>query len=308
MKIVSFLPSATEIVFALGLDKELFAVTFKCDYPPEARQKSVIVRPAVDMAGMTQNEIDQTVREQQNSGNSIYRIDEEALHAIQPDIILTQNLCQVCAPSEKDLMSVCQNLASRPQIIDLSPSGLEDIFDDIQRIGDKCLRPEAAQDLIRHLQERVKKICREREQMQIIPRVLFLEWLDPLFSGGHWVPEMIEMAGGRDIFAKAGEKSRQIKWQDALDFKPEIILLSPCGMNLEKCVSDSKLLLQYPHLDQTPAFQNAQIYAVDANAYFARPGPRVVSGIEILAKIFHPEIFEDLETPADSSSRLFLNR
>jgi len=306
MKIVSFLPSATEIIFALGLEKELLAVTFECDYPAGASVKPVIVRPFINMSGLSQNQIDQTVREQQKSGNGLYRIDENLLKAIEPDIILTQNLCQVCAPSEKDLITVSKNLPSRPQIIDLSPSCLEDIFENILRIGRICLRQEQAQNLVRHLQERIKKICRERMQLKVIPRVLFLEWLYPLFSGGHWIPDMIEIAGAQDIFAKAGEKSRQIDWQDALAAEPEIILLSPCGMNLEKCAADAKLLLQYKDLDRTPAYQNERIYALDANAYFARPGPRVVDGIEILAKIFHPDIFETIETPPESFRRLFL--
>lgn len=306
MKIVSFLPSATEIIFALGLENELFAVTFECDYPPGARQKPVIVRPAVEMSSMSQNQIDQIVREQQKSGDGIYRIDEVLLKKIQPDIILTQNLCQVCAPSENDLASVCKSLSPSPKIINLSPAGLEDIFENILRIGYKCMRQERSQNLVHQLEERVKKICRERQQMGKIPRVAFLEWLDPIFSAGHWIPEMIEIAGGQIIFAEYGQKSKRMDWKNVLDFSPEIIILSPCGMNLQKCISEANILLQYKNLNQTPAYQNGQIYAVNANAYFARPGPRVIEGLEILAKIFHPDIFQDLETPVDGSSRLFL--
>ncbi|MBI1869561.1 MAG: cobalamin-binding protein [Chlamydiae bacterium] len=291
MRIVSFLPSATEIVYSLGLGDQLVGVTHECDFPPEAKSKPIVVRANLDTAHLEQNEIDRLVSQHLRKGKSLYQVDELLLKKLIPDLIITQNLCQVCAPSGNEVTQSLKSLPHSPKILWLTPKNLNDIFKNILEVGQTINHEKKANELVQSLQERIKKIKEFTDHLIERPKVFFMEWLDPIYNGGHWISEMIKISGGFDPLAQDGSDSKRIDWQDVLDLAPEIIILSPCGMNLDQVIKQSSLLKKYSHWQKLPAVQKNQVFAVDANAYFARPGPRIVEGIEILAKIIHPELF-----------------
>ncbi|VAX29852.1 ABC transporter, substrate-binding protein (cluster 8, B12/iron complex) [hydrothermal vent metagenome] len=292
MKIVSFLPSATEMLYTLGLEDQLVGITHECDFPVAAAEKPVVVRNVIDMTNFTQEEIDQTVKTVMHEGKSLYAVDELLLKQIAPDLILTQDLCQVCAPSGNEVSRVLEHLPKKPQIEWLTPTCLNDIFENFLQIGRATGKENAALEIVKTLKKRVAEIRTKVSQVKSRPRVFFMEWLSPPYCGGHWVGEMIDIAGGDDSLAKKGADSVRVPWESILAAEPEILILSPCGFDLEKTLQEAHLLKEYPHWETLPAVKNGRVYAVDANSYFARPGPRVVDGIELLAHLFHPEVFE----------------
>ncbi len=291
MNIVSFLPSATEMLYALGLDKQLVGVTHECDYPEAAKDKTVVVKNAIDMQNFTQAEIDQCVSDTVKAGKSLYAVDEQQLKALAPDLILTQDLCQVCAPSGNEVSRLLKHLPKAPEIVWLTPTCLADIFKNMAQIASATGTETRAAAQIRVLQDRVEAVKKKTDTLKHLPRVFFMEWLSPPYCGGHWVGEMIEIAGGLDPLAKKGADSVRVPWESVVAAAPEILILSPCGLDLEKTLAQASLLTEYHGWEKLPAVQNGRVYAVDANSYFARPGPRVVDGIELLAHLLHPDIF-----------------
>jgi iron complex transport system substrate-binding protein len=288
-RIVSFLPSATEMVFALGLGDQLAGVTHECDYPPEAKNKPIIVRSVLEQ-GLTQREIDDAVSERLQNGVSLYEPDEQALLRIEPDLILTQNLCSVCAPSGNEISRLLQILPHKPQILWLTPKSLTEIFGNIREVGEATHRSEEADALIEKLSGRIAAVAAAVRDRATTPRVFCMEWIDPLYCSGHWVPEMVRCAGGVDRLGRAGRDSVRISWEEVQRCAPEIIVVMPCGFDLEKATAAAdELLPNLPHWGDLPAVRSGRVYAVDANAYFARPGPRVVDGIELLAHLIHPD-------------------
>jgi iron complex transport system substrate-binding protein len=235
MQICSFLPSATEILYALGMGDSVSGVTFECDYPPEARQKPIVVDTLIH-GGLTPQEIDQAVRKQAAAGGSLYFVDLVKLKEIQPDFVITQDLCNVCAISEPDLAKAISELPSRPHIISLSPHTLEQVLQDIETVGAAIGRQSEARTLVDGLRRRVDRV-RSNVRREKPLRVLCLEWLSPLFQGGHWIPEMVEMAGGDPVLATPGEKSIRISWEQVLDADPEVIVVMPCGFHLEDAIA-----------------------------------------------------------------------
>ncbi|MFQ5596466.1 MAG: cobalamin-binding protein [Nitrospiria bacterium] len=292
MRIVSFLPSATEIVYALGLEDQLVGVTHECDYPPGAKKKPVAVRNALEMAGFNQSEIDQCVREAVHTGKSLYAVDEALLKTAEPDLILTQDLCQVCAPSGNEMARLLKHLPKPPEILWLTPACLDDIFENINAVGTATGKASEANALVDELRLRVRTTQDRVQKLHSRPRVFFMEWLSPPYCGGHWVGEMIALAGGSDPFAKHGADSVRIAWDEIAAYAPEMLILSPCGFNLSQVVDQAELLTHYSGWALLPAVKNGRVFAVDANSYFARPGPRVVDGIELLAHLFHPGHFK----------------
>lgn len=292
MKIVSFLPSATEMLYALGLEDQLAGVTHECDFPAAARKKPVVVRNTMDMTTLTQQEIDQAVKKAAHEGLSLYAVDEQVLKNIAPDLILTQDLCQVCAPSGNEVSRLLQYLPKKPEIVWLTPSCLNDIFETLLHVGRATGREAVAIAYLETLQNRLQVIKKKVSHLKSRPRVFFMEWLSPPYCGGHWVGEMIDIAGGLDPLAKTGVDSVRVPWESVVAAAPEILILAPCGLDLEKTVAQASLLTEYHGWEKLPAVKNGQVYAADANSYFARPGPRVVDGIELLAHLFHPELFE----------------
>lgn len=279
-RIVSFLPAGTEMVHALGAGSELVGRSHECDYPESVVDLPIVSRPTLDLDDASPGAIDRAVAERMDSGDTLYRIDEVLLRDLRPDVILTQNLCRVCAPSGDELTRAVRKFDLRPEVLFLTPRTVGEIEENILAVGGAIGRGGEAADLVRSNSERLAKL---RKKLAGAPnrRVVFLEWTDPLFCGGHWVPEMITLAGGDDPLGRAGQDSVRMEWDDVIAAKPEMIIVSPCGYRLERSVELARKMPRVP---------GAQVYAVDANAYFARPGPRVIEGVELLAHLFHPDL------------------
>jgi iron complex transport system substrate-binding protein len=290
-RIVSFLPSATEMVCALGLGDRLMGVTHECDYPPEIASKPVVVRNVLPIESMSQPEIDVAVTQRLRDGLSLYRVDEALMRQIGPDLIVTQDLCQVCAPSGNEVSQLLKVLPTNPQILWLTPKCLEQIFDNLRDLGAATGRGQAAEALIADGRARLEKIGAAARTAASRPRVFCMEWMDPVYCCGHWVPEMVRIAGGIDQLGREGSDSVRVPWEEVLRWKPEILIVMPCGFDLEKAADQARMLASYPGWADLPAVRNGRAYAVDANSYFARPGPRVIEGTELLAHLLHPDLF-----------------
>ena len=288
MRICSLLPGATEIAYALGLEAQIVGVTHECDYPPDAQYKPILVKSAIDPKTMTSAEIDRKVAELLQAGKGLYSIDEAGFIAAAPDIILTQGLCEVCALDYAEVEKAAAKLARPPQILSLNPHSLNDILDDIQRVGAITQRDQRAGAMMRELRQRIEAIGYEETPYR--PRVVCLEWFEPLYTAGHWVPEMVALAGGRDVLGQAGQPSARIEWQQVIDAKPEVLLLMPCGFDTRRTVREATPLRALPGWQDLPAVKTANVYALNGNAYFSRPGPRLINGLEILARLLHPPI------------------
>jgi iron complex transport system substrate-binding protein len=294
MRIISLLPSATEIVYALELGDSLVGVTHECDYPAAAGAKPVVTRSALDHSGATSAEIDHAVSSQLAHGLSIYELDEALLAALQPDLILTQALCEVCAVSYATVQRAVQDVSAQmhgvaPRVLSLEPRSLQDIFQTIEAVGEATGTAARAALLVAGLRQRV-----ERVRAQVVagrrPRMAFLEWVDPLYGPGLWVPELVQIAGGTPGLGHAHKESRQLAWSDIIAFAPEIMLIAPCGLGVERAVEEAMQAL--PHRagwDALPAVRAGHVYVADGNAYFSRPGPRIVDSLEMLAELMHPE-------------------
>jgi len=279
-RIVSFLPAGSEIVHALGAGAELVGRSHECDYPASVQALPVVSKPSLDLDGLNQAEIDAAVSGRLASGESLYVVDELLLRDLAPDVILTQDLCQVCAPSGNELTRALKSLPSNPTVIYLTPRTLAEIDDNIIAVGEAIGRGDQANALVARNHERVERVRASTRTLTRRPRVTFLEWTDPLFCAGHWVPEMIEIAGGDDRLGRPGADSVRISWDDVHAQSPEIVIVAPCGYHLAQAERMARDL---------PPIPGARVYPVDANAFFARPGPRYVDGIELLAKIFTGE-------------------
>lgn len=299
-RIVSFLPSATEIACALGLEDSLLGITHECDYPASVRTKPVVVRNVLPIEQMNQSEIDRAVAERMRAGLSLYQIDEKLLGEIAPDLILTQDLCQVCAPSGNEVSQVLKLLPKTPQILWMTPRSVSEIFDNIRDLGAATGRVDEAQRLIDNCTTRLDTLSTRTAAIATRPRVFCMEWLDPVYASGHWVPELVHAAGGRDEIGRAGGESVRVSWDDIFSFAPEVLVIMPCGFNLQQTLNQvssvfgpSDSIAHDPRFLNLPAVKNARVYAVDANSYFARPGPRIVEGAELLARLIHPDLFAD---------------
>jgi iron complex transport system substrate-binding protein len=290
-RIVSFLPSATEMACALGLGDRLLGITHECDYPPEITGKPIVVRNVLPIESMSQSEIDSAVTQRLRDGLSLYRVDETLMREIAPDLILTQDLCQVCAPSGNEVSQLLKALPTSPQILWLTPKCLEQIFDNLRDLGEATGRAQTAEALIAEGRIRLERIETAARMAPSRPRVFCMEWIDPVYCSGHWVPEMVRIAGGIDSLGREGADSVRIPWQDVLRWEPEVLIVMPCGFGLEKAADQARQLSTYPGWADLPAVRDSRVYAVDANSYFARPGPRVVEGTELLAHLLHPDRF-----------------
>ncbi len=290
-RIVSFLPSATEMLCALGLEDQLVGITHECDYPASVKGKPVVVRSAVPVETMTQPQIDQAVTERLQNGLSVYQVDEKLLQDVAPDLIVTQDLCQVCAPSGNEVTQALNMLPRKPQILWLTPRSLQEINANLREIGEATGRLNQAEELIAAGHARIKNIAAITDPLVSRPRVFCMEWIDPIYCSGHWVPEMVKIAGGIDELSRMGTDSVRIAWEDVLKWAPEVLIIMPCGCHLDKVLELAPLLSARPGWFDLPAVRNGRVYAVDANSYFARPGPRVIDGAELLAHLIHPELF-----------------
>jgi iron complex transport system substrate-binding protein len=301
MRIVSLLPSATEIVCAIGLGDELVGVTHECDYPPEAVGKPIITRSVQDLTASSSRDIHRLVSAAVHGGSSLYALDEDALAAAKPDLIVTQELCRVCAVSYRDVNEVARAIDADITVVSLEPTSIEGIFNTITTVGAMAEAEDAAIDLVESLRERLgaveAQVQARREAGQRPPRVVGLEWLEPPFAVGHWVPEQIRRAGGWDLLGLDGERSSQTTWDEIADVDPEMLLLMPCGFHLAETVAEWTRTPRHPSYPELAAARRDRIFALDGSAYFSRPGPRVIDGIELLAEIFDPAGFVDIAPP-----------
>ena len=292
-RIVSLLPAATEIATALGLLDQVVGVSHECDFPAETNARPRVTHCAVHNTGLTSGEIDQWVRRALRDNGTIYTIDELLLRQLRPDVILTQKLCDVCAVGYGTVARLAETLPGPPKVVNLEPTSLSDIFADIRHVAEACGVPQRADELITSLSERVATVRRRAKRVSYRPRCFLMEWVDPPFCSGHWGPELVEIAGGQDSLGRRHQPSVQVDWREVIHARPEIMLLALCGYDINRARRDYELLRNFPDFDSLPAAQNRRIHVVDANAYFSRPGPRIVDSLEMLAGILHPAEFEE---------------
>ncbi|HEX8975397.1 MAG TPA: cobalamin-binding protein [Solirubrobacteraceae bacterium] len=288
MRIVSLVPSATEMLFALGLGGDLVAVTHECDFPPPALALPKVTRDVLP-SGLDAAQIDAAVKERTLAGESIYELDADALHELAPDLIVTQALCAVCAVSYNDVRAIAEEIPTRPEVISLDPHTVGEVLGDARTLAQATGRKDAGVELIQAAAARIDRI-RVAVKDARRPRVAALEWLDPPFAAGHWTPQLIDFAGGEDVLGFAGENSEERTWEEVAASQPDIVIVMPCGYDAEIAHREAEM-----HRDQLAGLGAGEVIAVDASAYFSRPGPRIVDGLELLASILHPELVP--ETP-----------
>lgn len=292
MNIVSFLPAATEMAYALGLGAEVKAVSHECDYPAEAKTKPVVVHLAVNLDGLSAREIDERVSRQLHERGTLYEVDEAILRAVRPDLLMTQNLCQVCAPSGTEVTRAIAGLQPPPEVLWMTPRSLEGILQNIRDLGSHVARETEAGRLEDSMLGELTSLRVQTERGLSRPRVFCMEWVDPVFCAGHWVPEMVDAAGGVDDLAKRGVESTRIPWEDVRRWAPEVLVVAPCGYHLPRGREEAAHLRGLPGWDSLPAVQSGRVFVVDADSYVSRPGPRIVEGAKLFAHLFHPDEFE----------------
>jgi iron complex transport system substrate-binding protein len=285
VRICSLLPSATEIVCSLGLEASLAGVSHECDYPPSVRSKPVLTRSRIDQSGKSSAEIDALVSQKLHEHDGIYALDEQLLAQLRPDLILTQELCEVCAVSYEQVCEAVRALRGDQIVLSLEPNDLAGILATIAAVGEATRRQTDATALITVLESDLEELRATGSQRARRPRVACLEWLDPPFSAGHWVPEMVAIAGGIDVLATPRDRSKRLTWDDVASAEPDVLVLMPCGFDVNGTAAACRSVLEAGAMKATPASITGEVYAVDANAYFSRPGPRIVRGVEILVEI-----------------------
>jgi iron complex transport system substrate-binding protein len=286
MRIVSLVPSATETLFALGLGGEVTAVTHECDHPPEARDLPKVTRDVIG-AGLGPAEIDRAVRELTEQGRAIYELDEERLRRAQPDLIVTQALCPVCAVSIEDVRALAERMEPEPEVISLDPHTLGEVLGDVRTLAEATDARDAGVDLVQDAAARIDRV-RLAVRAEGRVRVAALEWLDPVYVAGHWTPQLIEYAGGEDVLGLPGEHSERRSWDEVRHAKPEVVVVMPCGYDADRAAEEA-----YDYADDLAALGAKRVVAVDAAAYFSRPGPRLIDGLELLGHVLHPDRLPD---------------
>jgi iron complex transport system substrate-binding protein len=289
MRIVSLVPHATELLFALGAGLEIVGVTHECDFPPAAKQRPRVTRDVLP-AGLSAAEIDAAVRERTLEGEAIYELDRDALAALEPDLIVTQALCPVCAVSYDEVAQVAKTLPSTPRVIALDPKTLGETLGDVRTLAQATDRREAGIALVRDIAARIDRV-KLAVRAQPRPRVAALEWLDPVFVAGHWTPQLIELAGGEDVLGLPGEPSQTLSWETLAAAAPEVVVVMPCGYDERRAHAEAVTYAQ-----ELASLKAARTVAVNASAYFSRPGPRLVDGLELLAHILHPQRIAEAPT------------
>jgi iron complex transport system substrate-binding protein len=290
-RIVSLLPSATEIICALGLADVLVAVTHECDYPSVVLGKPQITRSRL-RPGMSSGEIDTAVRTQlASNAHSLYTIDRSLLAELKPDLVITQQLCAVCTVDMEDVLDAISELPHIPEVINLEPTSLNEVLGDIEMLGEATNHAGASRILVNSLAARIEQVRETVSHAMVQPRVAFLEWIDPLFCGGHWNPELVRLAGGNDPLGREGESSERIEWKQVAEFAPEVMVISCCGFSAERARQDLPIIEEMPGFADLPCVRHNRIHVVDGSAYFSRPGPRLVDSLEMLAQFLHPALY-----------------
>jgi iron complex transport system substrate-binding protein len=287
MRIVSLVPSATEIVCSLGLSDALVGISHDCDFPPEVLGKPVLSEAIIGLSEPSRA-IEGRIRGMVHTGRSVYHLDERALARLAPDLILTQELCAVCAPSYTLVKQAAKLLDAEAKIVSLEPRGLGDVLDNILLVGELTRTAGRAQALVNQLRIRIGAVRAQASPPR--PCVVCLEWMDPIYVGGHWVPEMVDIAGGVDVLGRAGEPSRVVEWNEVIGAAPDVLVLMPCGFDLARTRAGVGVLTGRPGWDEIPAVRGGRVFLTDASSYFNRPGPRLVDGLEMLASSIHPGV------------------
>lgn len=294
MRVCSLIPGATEVVAALGFADNLVAISHACDFPPDIQHKPVVVKSWLSEYEGTSRIIDLQVKQRLASGEPLYDLDAALFHQSQPDAIIAQDLCQVCAITPDQLRQAMARLPSPPTLLSLGPMSLEQVLQDIGRIGEFLGCPAAAATYTQSRRDTLQSLSRRAQSALAHPRVVCLEWLDPLYSAGHWIPDMVHWAGGIDCLGKSGEASHVVRWEDIRKAEPEVVVFMPCGFSADRTKHELEALADAYSWSDLPACRAGKMFAVEAGSYFSRPGPRLVEGVEIFASIFHPELGRDL--------------
>jgi iron complex transport system substrate-binding protein len=291
-RIVSLIASSTEIVCALGMEEYLVGRSHECDFPAWVKTLPVCTSPKFNIEG-TSDEIDQRVKAVLQEALSVYRVDAELLERLQPTHIITQAQCEVCAVSLKDVeQAVCEFTSSRPQIVSLEPNALSDIWLDIQKVADALQIGVRGETFITQAKARMREITSRAQTLDVHPTVACIEWIEPLMAAGNWMPELVDMAGGVNLFGEAGKHSPWMTWEELVAKDPDIIVVTPCGFDIKRTLEEMNLLASKAEWENLTAVQHHKVFVADGNQYFNRPGPRVVESLEIFAEIFHPEVFQ----------------
>ena len=297
MRICSLVPAATEVLFGLGLGDSVVGVTHECDWPPEAAARRVVTASLIDTDELSSAEIDKAVAEAAGDGRALYAVDAERWAELEADTVVAQELCSVCAVSTDEAREVVSLQQVSADVVGFSPATLEGILDGILALGARFGAEGAAEELVAGLRARLERVRAALAETQSSPRVFVAEWLEPPYSAGHWVPDMVEAARGTEVASMSGEPSHRMRWSDVAALRPDVVVLAPCGLDLDRTISEVVPLELSAHLLGTPAREEGRVFAVDANASFSQPGPRIVDGVELLAYLLHPDAYSDPGVP-----------
>jgi iron complex transport system substrate-binding protein len=297
MRICSLVPGATETLFALGLGNQVVGVTHECDWPPEAAERPTVTAALVETAELGSAEIDQAVADAAGNGKPLYAVDADVWAQIDADVVIAQELCEVCAVSTDQLDEIVTARSLEVEVVDFSPSTLDQVLACIVGLGVRFDAEGAADELTGGMRSRLDRVRAALAEVEMHPRVFISEWLDPPFAAGHWVPDMVAVAGGIEVAGMSGEPSHRMRWTDVVLLEPDVVVLAPCGFDLDRTLSEIVTLDLSAGLLGTAARQESRVFAVDANANFSRPGPRLVDGVELLAYLLHPEAYSDPGIP-----------
>ena len=302
-RIVSFLPSATELLYEFGVDDKLFGVTHECKYPEGAKLKPQVISSVINSDDLSSNEINTITCTLLNEGKNIFELNKENLIDANPDLIISQETCEVCAAYTNQVKSALEILPNKPELYSMDPHNLKEIIQSVTKLGQILNKEKKSVEIVNSLERRIQHI--QNSEKKLIPKVLAIEWIEPFFSAGHWIPQMIEFAGGINLISKTGEHSRRMDMDEVVNSKPDIIIFMPCGFDTDRTVQEYESILHNnPAWNSLQAVKNNQIYAVDANSFFSKPSIRTIDGLEILAKIIHPEKFKNLIVPDNSFSKI----
>ncbi len=298
-RIISFLPSATELIYELGAQEKLFGVTHECNYPSDATSKPKVIESVFEPEKMSSKEIDEKICDLSEKGEDIYKLVTQNVSDAKPDLIISQEICEVCSAYTNQVKNAIEILDEKPEIYSMSPHDINGILKCVTDIAEKINEEKRGREIVNSLNSRIKII--KDVKISKRPKVLAIEWINPFFTSGHWVPEMIEMSGGENMITKKGEHSRKMGIEEIENENPDVLILMPCGFDVQRTVSEyEKYLKNDPRWNELRAVKERKVFAVDANSFFSKPSIRVVTGIEILTKILHPEIFAELEVPNNS--------
>mgnify|MGYP001393195310 FL=1 len=302
-RIVSFLPSATELLYEFGVDDKLFGVTHECKYPDGAKLKPQVISSVINSDDLSSNEINTITCTLLNEGKNIFELNKENLIDANPDLIISQETCEVCAAYTNQVKSALEILPNKPELYSMDPHNLKEIIQSVTKLGQILNKEKKSVEIVNSLERRIQHI--QNSEKKLIPKVLAIEWIEPFFTAGHWIPQMIEFAGGINLISKTGEHSRRMDMDEVVNSKPDIIIFMPCGFDTDRTVQEYESILHNnPAWNSLQAVKNNQIYAVDANSFFSKPSIRTIDGLEILAKIIHPEKFKNLIVPDNSFSKI----